>query len=115
MNASRMNPILPVSDLPHVVAVLTSILGRRATFVDGERWAQFDLGGGRLALAAGGAAEDGPALAVKVSRLDATVARLRADGYRVGDTGRGPHERSATVTVDGATGWSVVLYEPLEP
>ena len=110
MPAERLSFVVPSKDLPGAASFWSSLLGVDATFVDGDRWAQFDLGGGRLSLAGTDRAADGPAAMVKVADLDEACERIKAAGYQVSAVTEGAHERRAVV--DGPDGWPVVLYSP---
>ncbi|NUR59163.1 MAG: bleomycin resistance protein [Catenulispora sp.] len=92
------------------VRFVAAVLGVEPTFVDGARWAQFDLGGARLALASGAESSGAAQLMVKVGDVAAVGARLAAAGYDVAGPVTGPHE--VRLSVAGPDGWSVVLYEP---
>jgi catechol 2,3-dioxygenase-like lactoylglutathione lyase family enzyme len=108
--AQSISPVFPVTDLEDAVAFWSNLLGIEPTFVDGDRWAQFDLDGKRLALASSDRASDRPGLMVKVEDLAADRERLLADGLEVGPIEEGPHELRCTSTSPG--GWAVVLYAP---
>ena len=103
--------VFPAARLADGVEFMKAVLGIEPTFVDGERWAQFDLGGARLALASG--AESSGAAQAMVKVVDATAAaeRLARAGYDVAGPVTGPHEVRFSVT--GPDGWSVVVYEPV--
>lgn len=109
----RISPIFPTDDLEQAVDFLAAVLGHAPTFIDGTRWAQFDVGGSRVMLAGTDRESDAPSLSVKVNDLDSTAARLREAGFDVGEPADGPHERRAVIHPDGAFAWTVVLYEPL--
>lgn len=108
--ALGMAAVFPVGEMPAAVGFVSAVLGIEPTFVDGERWAQFDLGGSRLALAAGTESSGSAQVMVKVADIDAVVARLTAAGWDVAGPVAGPHEVRATVT--GPDGWTVAVYEP---
>lgn len=110
MDAKDITPVLPVPDLDAAVAAWRGILGIEPTFVDGTRWAQFDLGGRRLALAGTDRAADVPSLMVKVGDLAAARSELEAAGAQLGPVEEGPHELRCVL--DGPAGCPVVLYEP---
>ncbi|MET8213812.1 bleomycin resistance protein [Streptomyces sp. NPDC005373] len=111
MTALRISTTFPTADLAGDVGFLTAVLGVGPTVVDGQRWAQFDLGGSRTALAGTDREGDSPSLTVKVDDLDETVARLRTAGYAVTVPVTGPHERRAAVSRERDANWSVVIYE----
>lgn len=113
MTAERVSPIIPAGDFTTAVDVLATVLGRDPTFVDGDRWAQFDAGGSRVMLAGSDRETNGPSLAVKVGDLDATLARLHDAGVAVGPPTAGPHERRAVIPPSDAVPWAVVLYQQL--
>jgi hypothetical protein len=43
MDIEGLTPVLPVDDMGAAVTAWAALLGARPTFVDGDRWAQFDL------------------------------------------------------------------------
>jgi hypothetical protein len=106
--AESIAPVLPVPDLAAAVAVWTTLLGTEPTFVDGDRWAQFDFNGRRLALAGSDRVAEVPGVMVKVGDLAAARERMEADGLAVGPVEQGPHEERCVA--DGPGGWPVVLY-----
>ncbi|MGV9817307.1 hypothetical protein [Nocardia xishanensis] len=112
MSIERIGAILPTDDLPGTVALLTALFGVAPTFVDGDRWAQFDVGPSRIMVAGSDREGDAAALSVKVADLDAAVAALRGAGVALADPVTGPHERRAALEATPGTPWSVVLYEP---
>ncbi len=107
MSALGLSTVVPVADLPMAVATWTALLGVEPTFVDGVRWAQFDVGGGRLALSGEGV-PDLPGVMVKVDDLEDACRRARAEGLEVGEVTEGAHERRCVVW--DQQGWPVVLY-----
>ncbi|MEM9608579.1 MAG: VOC family protein [Actinomycetota bacterium] len=108
MSADKLAAVVPVDDLAAAVAWWEDLLGVEPTFVDGDRWAQFDLGGTRLALAGADRTDDRPGVLVKVPDVDARRGELLAAGVTVGELEVGPHETRCTV--DGAGPVSVTLY-----
>lgn len=106
--AQSISPVFPVADLAGAVAFWSDVLGTEPTFVDGDRWAQFDLDGRRLALAGSDRVSDQPGLMVKVEDLEAARERLLAYGVEVGAIEDGPHERRCAAA--SPDGWAVVLY-----
>jgi hypothetical protein len=107
----KLSMVLPVPDLAAAVAVWKEVLGVEPTFVDGDRWAQFDHAGARLALAGTDRLADEPGVMVKVKDLDAACERLREAGCTVGEPSTGAHERRASAT--GPGGWPIIVYSPL--
>ena len=110
--ALSMSSVFPAQKLAEGVQFLSAVLGVEPTFVDGERWAQFDLNGARLSLAAGGESAGVAQAMVKVADAAATAERLAHAGYDVAGPVTGPHEVRFSVT--GPDGWSVVVYQPLK-
>jgi hypothetical protein len=108
MSTERLSTVLPVDDLAAGVAFWTTALGAGPTFVDGDRWAQFDVGPHRLALAGADRTADVAGVLVKVDDLEATRAGLLAGGLQVGEIETGPHERRCTATAPG--GWALTFY-----
>ena len=111
MPVEKLSFVLPVHDLGAAVAFWKDLLGVDPTFVDGDRWAQFDHAGARLALAGKDRAADTPGVMLKVSGLEAVRDALRASGNPVSEITTGAHERRSVATAPG--GSPVVLYEPL--
>ena len=111
MTVERLGAIFPADNLTAAIDLLTAVLGTPATFVDGDRWAQFDIGPTRVMLA-GADERDIPSLAVKVADLDVTLARLRAAGFPADEPVTGPHERRTSVRPSRESPWAIVLYEP---
>ncbi|MEN3540965.1 VOC family protein [Microbispora sp. ZYX-F-249] len=103
-------PVVPCTDLGTAVETWSALLGTTPTFVDGDRWAQFDLPSGRLALAGTDQATTAPSVMVKVPDVEQARERAAALGLTVGEIEQGPHERRCTV--HGPNGWDVVFYCP---
>ncbi len=103
--------VVPVPDLAEGVSFWTALLGVEPTFVDGDRWAQFDAGGRRIALAGSDRFADVPSVMLKVTDLDAAHAQLVALGAEVSAIADGAHERRFTAVAPG--GWTIALYAPL--
>jgi hypothetical protein len=95
MQAERVTPVIPVDDLESAVPVWTQLLGTDPTFVDGDRWAQFDVGSSRVVLAGTGRPSDEAGVMIKVANLEIQT---------------GPHELRALVTGAGAP---VTIYSSL--
>ena len=51
MDVQKIATVIPVDDLHSAVGRWKTLLGAEPTFVDGDRWAQFDVAGARIALA----------------------------------------------------------------
>ncbi|GGM94867.1 hypothetical protein GCM10011609_35430 [Lentzea pudingi] len=110
MSAERIATMIPADDLAGSVALWSALLGVPPTFVDGDRWAQFDVAGGRLALAGTDRVHDGPAVLVRVPDLERAHASAKDSGLEVGPITEGPHELRCVVTVPDGT--AVVLHGP---
>jgi catechol 2,3-dioxygenase-like lactoylglutathione lyase family enzyme len=109
LGIEKLNTVLPVTDMVAGVAYWSEILGVEATFVDGDRWAQFDVGATRLALA--GRTEAGePAVLAKVADLDAELSRISAAREVEIERDDGTHESRATLR--DPDGNVLVLYQP---
>ncbi|MGV9720353.1 VOC family protein [Nocardia beijingensis] len=115
MTIRRIGPAYPTDDLPATVALLTAVLAAEPTVVDGDRWAQFDSNGIRVMLAGTDREDDDPFLAIKVDDLDATLNRLRANGFPATQPVIGPHERRAVLRPTPGCAWHIALYEPISP
>ena len=110
MSAEKLSCVVPVDDLPAAVSWWSRTLGIEATFVDGDRWAQFALGGTRLALAGADRSDDRAGILVKVADVEASRAELVSTGIEVSAIERGPHEFRCVL--EGPGGVAVTLYSP---
>ncbi len=111
MPAEKLSTAIPVADMGAAVAAWTELLGVEPTFVDGDRWAQFDLAGGRLSLAGADRVADEPVIMLKVADLVATRDALVASGRRVDDIAEGAHELRCVVPSSDDLP-TLVLYSP---
>jgi hypothetical protein len=109
MDVQRVAVAVPVENLASAVEQWQLLLGVEPTFVDGDRWAQFDLGGARIALAGTDRVSDEPCLMLKVSALDDAREEALADGADVGAVEDGAHERRSLITDFAAM--PIVVYE----
>ena len=98
-------------DLAGSIVFWKTVLGTDPTFVDGERWAQFDVGPVRVSLGAGTEHPGNAAVMVSVDDLDGFCAGLRSAGVEPGVVAVGPHERR--VTFRGPGGEVVIAYQAL--
>jgi catechol 2,3-dioxygenase-like lactoylglutathione lyase family enzyme len=112
MAAESFTPVFPTDDLDAAVEFWTSVLGVAPTFVDGDRWAQFDLGPRRLALAGSDRMADEPGVMVKVDNLEAARLELAGRGEDVGEIEAGPHERRFLIRTRFCP---IVFYSPAPP
>ena len=110
MQISSLATVLPVDDVAAAAKVWQALLGVAPTFVDGDRWAQFDVAGRRLALAGTDRVSDAAGVMIKVDDLAAARAIAQASGLTVGDTQEGPHELRFAVLTPG--GWPAIFYAP---
>jgi len=110
MKAKSIATVLPVPDLGEAVGFWSAALGVEPTFVDGERWAQFDLEGRRLALAGSDRASEQAGVMVKVEDVEAAAAELAGHGVELGPVEEGPHELRRSGVAPG--GFSLVIYAP---
>jgi len=108
MAALSITTVVPVTDLAAGVAEWSTVLGVEPTFVDGDRWAQFDVGGTRLALAGTDRPGDVVGVMVKVDDIGNHVTELRAAGFAAADVVQGAHEQRSSVT--HADGSETTLY-----
>jgi catechol 2,3-dioxygenase-like lactoylglutathione lyase family enzyme len=111
MNADPLTTVLAVSDMPAAIRAWRSILGAEPTFVDGERWAQFNVGSIRIALAGADQASRAPSLMFKVEDLEAQRARLLEAGVSLSVIQTGPHERY--FEAHATDGWRATFYAAL--
>jgi hypothetical protein len=110
MQISSLATVLPVDDVAAAAKVWQALLGVAPTFVDGDRWAQFDVAGRRLALAGTDRVSDQPGVMIKVDDLAAARAAALAAGLTVGDDQIGSHETRFTALAPG--GWPATFYAP---
>ncbi len=110
MDIQGVTPVLPVDDVAKAAQIWSALLGVKATFVDGDRWAQFDVGGKRIALAGTDRVSDRAGLMIKVGDLAAARAAATAAGLAVSEPQEGAHEVRCVVTAPG--GWPIILYAP---
>jgi hypothetical protein len=103
-----MATVLPVEDMEAAVSAWKTLLGAEPTFVDGDRWAQFDFDGKRIALAGADRTSDKAGVMLKVADLAAATAALTEAGCNPGEVQEGPHE--FRVTAEGPGGWPIVIY-----
>lgn len=92
MSAERISPVVPVDDLANAVTTWSTVLGVEPTFVDGDRWAQFDVGGSRLALAGTDRATDDAGVMIKVGDIQSAHDAYGQAGLEVGPVSEGAHE-----------------------
>jgi hypothetical protein len=111
MEIQGVATVLPVDDMVAAVAAWTGLLGVAPTFVDGEGWAQFDVGGRRIALAGTDRTSDRAGVMIKVGDLAAARERALAQGLAAGPIEQGGHELRCTV--EGPGGWPIVFYSPM--
>jgi hypothetical protein len=111
MDVQALTPVLPVEDMARAVTGWAALLGVAPTFVDGDRWAQFDIAGRRLALAGSDRTSDLPGVMIKVADLTAAHAAAIEAGLEAGAIVEGPHELRFVVTTPG--GWPATVYAPL--
>lgn len=108
MDIQGVTPVLPVEDVQAAARVWERLLGVAPTFVDGDRWAQFDIAGRRIALAGTDRVSDQAGVMIKVGDLAVARAAAVAAGLSVTEPQEGPHEVRCVATAPG--GWPVVLY-----
>src|SRR5438046_1520942 len=66
MDITGVTPVPPVDDVAAAAEVWAALLGVAPTFVDGQRWAQFDVAGKRIVLAGADRVSDRAGLMIKV-------------------------------------------------
>lgn len=108
MDIQGVTPVLPVENVAEAARVWAQLLGVGPTFIDGERWAQFDVAGRRIALAGTDRVSDQAGVMIKVADLAAARAAALAAGLAATEPSEGGHEIRCVVTAPG--GWPVVLY-----
>ena len=110
MDIQGVTPVLPVDDMAQAVQVWSALLGVAPTFVDGDRWAQFDVAGKRIALAGTDRTSDQAGLMIKVADLAEARRAAVGQGLVAGDIQTGPHEIRFVAAAPG--GWPVTFYAP---
>ncbi|MCH1614083.1 MAG: hypothetical protein L7S47_00090 [Acidimicrobiales bacterium] len=97
MKAQSTSVVIPVESMDEAVGQWSTLLGVEPTFVDGDRWAQLDIGDTRLSLAGSDRSSDEVGLLIKVS--DARAARLSLIelGFKTGSMVSGSHEERFNV------------------
>jgi hypothetical protein len=108
MEIQKVTSVFPVDDLPGAIRIWSSIFGIAPSFVDGDRWAQFDLCGHRVALAGSDRAFDVPGLMIKVLDLASSAKQMADMGFNVSPPLEGPHE--IRCSVETSSGSALVLY-----
>jgi hypothetical protein len=108
MNIQHFGSVLPVPDLSAAVSAWSALLGTLPRFVDGDSWAQFEVAGGRMALAGADRDSDLAGVMVKVDDLDEARRRAADLGLEVGPVREGPHETRCSVI--GPGGWPILIY-----
>lgn len=107
MSVEGVAAMLPVDDVAAAAKTWEALLGVAPTFVDGDRWAQFDVGERRIALAGSDKVSDKAGVMLKVSDVTAARAAAVAAGLEATALQEGPHEIRCVVS---APGGPVVLY-----
>lgn len=108
MAALSITTVVPVDNMQEGVLEWATVLGVEPTFVDGDRWAQFDVGTTRLALSGTDRTSDSVGVLVKVDDIAAHADTVRGSGLDVDDPTQGSHEqRSVVHHPNGAT---TILY-----
>ena len=92
MIATSVSPVIPVTDIKAAVESWERLLGLSPTFVDGDRWAQFDVGGTRISLAGSDITSDNPGILIKTECLETLHESLKESGVTVGELVDGIHE-----------------------
>lgn len=108
MSIEGVVTMLPVDNVAEAARIWEALLGVAPRFVDGERWAQFEIDGKRIALAGTDRLSDRAGVMLKVA--DIGEARTNAMRLRlpVTEIEEGPHELRFVAT--GPGGNPVVFY-----
>lgn len=107
MSVEGVAAMLPVDDVAKAAKTWEALLGVAPTFVDGDRWAQFDVAGRRIALAGTDKVSDKAGVMLKVSDVAAAREAAIAAGLEATALQEGLHEIRCVVS---APGGPVVLY-----
>lgn len=105
----KLVPVFQVASIALAVDEWSRLLGMKATFIDGDRWAQFDPPSGRIALASAEEAPYGSGAMVKVADLREARTACQAAGLSAGPIEQGKHEKRFTVLAGGI---ALVFYTP---
>ncbi|MDG2024107.1 MAG: bleomycin resistance protein [Actinomycetota bacterium] len=97
MTATSVSSVIPVTNMAAAVERWEQLLGLPPTFVDGDRWAQFDVGGTRVSLAGTDRTTEIAGLMVKTEHLETVRELLKESGLIVSELVDGSHERRFTV------------------
>ena len=106
--------VIPVDDMDLAVEIWGQLLGVPPTFVDGDKWSQFDAGVGRVCLAGTDRNWSSTAGMFKTQRgrLEEAAQTLERLGFSSSAVEHGEHERRCVLT--GGSDVTVVLYESLD-
>jgi hypothetical protein len=99
MTATSVSSVIPVTNMTAAVERWEQLLGLPPTFVDGDRWAQFDVGGTRVSLAGTDRTAETPGLMIKTEHLETLRELLKESGLIVSELVDGIHE--TRFNVDG--------------
>lgn len=110
MEVESLSVSVPTDAMGESLAFWSVLLGP-ATFVDGGRWAQYDVGAHRLSLAGGDQRPDRLSILVRVTNLERALEEAQTAGIKYSEVATGPHERSSELV--GPTDERVVVYETL--
>ena len=99
MTATSVSSVIPVTNMTAAVECWEQLLGLPPTFVDGDRWAQFDVGGTRASLAGTDRTTKIAGLMVKTEHLETLRESLKESGLSVSELVDGIHE--TRFSVDG--------------
>ena len=108
--ALGLAPVLPVPDLTEAIDTWKTVLGVEPTFIDGDKWAQFDLEGRRLILSGTDRIAETPSIMVKTADVADARTRMSSAGLSFGDAYR--HGGELRSNALGPGGWTIVLYGP---
>ena len=97
MKAQSTSVVIPVESMDEAVNQWSALLGVEPTFVDGDRWAQLDIGETRLSLAGSDRSSDEVGLLIKVSDARASQLSLIELGFTTGPLVSGSHEERFNV------------------
>ena len=97
MKAQSTTVVIPVESMNEAVGKWSALLRVEPTFVDGDRWAQLDIGDTRLSLAGSDRSSDEVGLLIKVSDARASQLSLIELGFKTGSLVTGNHEERFNV------------------
>jgi hypothetical protein len=111
LEPSKIASVLTSTAFGRDLIALTALFGD-PTFVDGDRWAQFDLAGARICLASPEEGAGPGAVLVRVDELGRAATVATGAGFSVDSPVVGTHEVRQRART--ASGVEIIFYCPVE-